>query len=520
MKNDFWNFVRSQIIGRHQALDTPFGERALTYADYTASGRGVLFLERYMERILAEYGNTHTEDDATGGISTDRLHRAEHSIKRLVNAGPDHLIIESGTGSTGAVHRLQQILGVYVPPAAKELVRRLLEEDRSPDELSDLERKLRERLPVVFVGPYEHHSNEISWRECLAETVEVDLDGDGLLDLADLERKVSDPRYRNRIRIGSFSAASNVTGIKTPVYDVARLLHRHGAFAFFDFAACAPYEPIDMNRDDEAFFDGLFFSPHKLLGGPGSTGILIFHRRLYREGLPPTHAAGGTVDYVGFSGQQYTADIESREKPGTPGILQTMRVALALELKEKLGVERIQETEEGYIRRAMERFSGIPGISVVGNPDPAKRIAILSFNIRSGTEWLHPRFVVRLLNDLFGIQARAGCSCAGPYGHRLLGIGPEQSLVYQERIVNGQAGLKPGWVRMNFHFLIPEEEFRLPAGRRGVRGAERPFLPAEVPVRRGQRQLDLPGRPAARSRIRARSRARALERRLPGRGGA
>ncbi len=229
---------------------------------------------------------------------------------------------------------------MYVPPAGKDMFEGLLRAGLTADGYDELEQRMRAARPVVFVGPYEHHSNEVSWRECFAEVVEIELTRGGLLDLADLEAKVTRPQLAGRRKIGAFSAASNVSGVKTPVYEVARILHAAGALAFFDFAASAPYDAIDMRRDAQSSFDAVYFSPHKFLGGPGSCGVLIFHKGIYRADLPPTVGAGGTVDFVNFDGQAYSPDIEVREKPGTPGILQTMRAALAMELKEALGTDR------------------------------------------------------------------------------------------------------------------------------------------------------------------------------------
>jgi selenocysteine lyase/cysteine desulfurase len=259
--------------------------------------------------------------------------------------------------------------------------------------------------------------------------------------------------------MGAFSAASNVSGVKTPVYEVARILHRHGALAFFDFAAIAPYVEIDVRHDDEAYFDAIYFSPHKFLGGPGSSGALIFREEIYRSDLPPSVSGGGTVEYVWAHGQDYSADIEVREKAGTPGILQTMRASLAMELKERLGTERIARREDELLARGIELLGQHPAVEIIGPTDPAVRIAILSFNIRVEKSFLHPRFVTVLLNDLFGIQSRAGCSCAGPYGHRLLRLDEHQSQVLRRRIAGGSIGLRPGWVRVNFHFLMTDEEF-------------------------------------------------------------
>lgn len=458
MQEDFWASVRRSIIGGGAEIATPFGTRRLTYADYTASGRAVAFIEDYLRAMTTTYGNTHTEDDATGAITSERLRQAEATIKRLVHAGPRHKIISVGAGTTAAVHQLQQILGVYVPPAGKEMFRSILAKRFTDAEMDFLSGWLLKQRPVVFVGPFEHHSNEVSWRECFAEVVEIDLTPEGLLDLRDLEEKLGRQEYRDRRKIGAFSAASNVSGVKTPVHEVARILHRHDALALFDYAAAAPYERIDMDRDGEAFFDALYFSPHKFLGGPGSCGVLIIHEEIYRADLPPTVGAGGTVDFVGYDGQDYYADIEVREKAGTPGIIQTMRAALAMELAEKLGMSRIEARERELVERARARLGGHPAIQLMGDVAVGDRLPIFSFTIRVGSSYLHPRFVTMLMNDLFGIQSRAGCSCAAPYGHRLLNIDPPKSRRFESTIKNGNVGLKPGWSRVNFHFLHTDEE--------------------------------------------------------------
>jgi selenocysteine lyase/cysteine desulfurase len=251
--------------------------------------------------------------------------------------------------------------------------------------------------------------------------------------------------------------------MRSPVHEIARLLHRHGALAFFDYAACAPYVGIDMNpvadHDPEGFLDAVFLSPHKFLGGPGSSGLLIFNKRCYHAELPPSIAGGGTVDYVGPVDHDFIHDIEAREKAGTPGILQTLRAALAFELKSAVGTERIERREAQMTRAAFARWGADPRIEILGNPDPARRVGIVSFNIRGPDgEYLHPRFVTTLLNDLFGIQTRAGCSCAGPYGHQLLGIDRQKAETYRAWITRGYHGVKPGWCRVGFHFTFDEAE--------------------------------------------------------------
>ena len=455
---EFWRYVKESIIGGNVGVQTPFGFRRLTYCDFTASGRLVDFIEEYLKETLRLYGNTHTEDDATGCATTRSLHQAEQTIKHLVGAGRQYRIIEAGSGATTAIHRLQEILGIYIPPAAKELFTDILTGYLGEERFTELEAHLLALRPVVFVGPYEHHSNEISWRECFAEVVEIGLTGKGRFDLADLKAKVSDPRFEGRMKIGSFSAASNVTGLITPVYAVARIMHEHGALAFFDFAAAAPYMEINIHRDSKSYFDGIFFSPHKFLGGPGSSGILIIHERIYHKNLPPSMAGGGTVEFVNAYMQEYNPDIEVREKAGTPGIPQILKAALAMELKERLGCEEIEKREKQLLEAALVHLHSCPNIELIAPMEPEHNLPIISFNARAEGSYLHPRFVVKLLNDLFGIQARAGCSCAGPYGHRLLHISDEASNRYSRLISKGNLGLKPGWARLSLHFLMSDEE--------------------------------------------------------------
>ncbi len=457
-------YLRSQIVGVDAPLQTPFGERRLVYADYTASGRSLRFVEEYLLGKQALYANSHTEDDTTGRVTTELLHQAEERIKRAVNAGPAGRIVACGTGATGAIDRMQQIIGVRVPAASQLLLQQLAEGYLGRDKAEEFRAYCENHRPVVFVGPYEHHSNEVTWREGLATVVEVRLDEEGGVDLAHLESLLRDPAYQGRMRIGSFSAASNVTGMRTPVHEIAALLHWYQAMAFFDYAASAPYVAIDMNPPkaeggDDASLDAVFISPHKFLGGPGASGVLVFNERCYHRELAPSLAAGGTVDYVGPEGHDFIPDIETREKGGTPGILQTLKAALVFEIKAAIGVDIIEMREQAMIRQAFSRWGGHPRIEILGNSDPEKRIGIISFNVRDPDgRYLHPRFVTTLLDDLFGIQTRAGCSCAGPYGHRLLGIDEGRSELYREWIHKGFNGIKPGWCRIGFHYVFDEPE--------------------------------------------------------------
>jgi len=464
-----FDFLRRELIGADAAIHTPFGERMMMYADYTASGRCLCFVENYLRRLQRIYANSHTEDDISGRSMTQLLREAEASIKRSVNAGENGRIICVGSGATGAIDKLQQIIGVSLPPVTRLQLGQLLGNAMGADQHEIFKRYLRENQPVVFVGPYEHHSNEVSWRENLATVVAVKMDRDGGIDLKHLEELLQEPAYRGRQRIGSFSAASNVTGIKSPVHEIAVLLHRHGAIACFDYAASAPYVEIDMNppadqHEGDASLDAVFISPHKFLGGPGSSGVLVFNKRLYHPELPPTVSAGGTVDYVGPVNQDFITHIEEREKPGTPGVLQVLKAAMVFEIKDSVTVARIEKREHELVLKVFGRWLANPQIEILGNQDPERRVGIVSFNIKSkgnkpGQDfYLHPKFVTTLLNDLFGIQSRAGCSCAGPYGHRLLGIDEETSEEYRVCVTDGYSGVKPGWCRVSMHYVMDDLE--------------------------------------------------------------
>jgi selenocysteine lyase/cysteine desulfurase len=464
-----FDYLRRELIGADALIQTPFGERLMMYADYTASGRCLCFVENYLRQLQRIYANSHTEDDISGRSMTQLLREAEASIKRSVNAGDSGRIICVGNGATGAIDKLQQIIGVALPPVTRQQLGTLMANALGADKLDIFKNYLRENQPIVFLGPYEHHSNEISWRENLATVVPVRLDQDGGIDLKHLEELLQEPAYKGRKRIGSFSAASNVTGIKSPVHEIAALLHRYDAIACFDYAASAPYVQIDMNPpadqyDGDASLDAIFISPHKFLGGPGSSGVLVFNERLYHRELPPTVSAGGTVDYVGPTNQDFITHIEEREKPGTPGVLQVLKAAMVFKIKDNVSVARIEQRENELLAKVFARWLANPQIEILGNQDPAKRVGIVSFNIKSHIDksndsyYLHPKFVTTLLNDLFGIQSRAGCSCAGPYGHRILGIDEETSEEYRVCVTDGYSGVKPGWCRVSMHYVMDDLE--------------------------------------------------------------
>ncbi|MCZ6504701.1 MAG: aminotransferase class V-fold PLP-dependent enzyme [Actinobacteria bacterium] len=440
--------IHDSVIGKDTAVETPFGLRRVTYADYTASGRSLSFIEDYIRtQVLPMYANTHTETSGTGLQTTRFREDARDIIKRCLGANNDeHAVIFAGNGATGAVDRLIGILGLRIPDSLEQ-------EYHLGDAIP------ANRHPVVFVGPYEHHSNELPWRESIADVVEINEDADGQIDLTELEERLVE--YAERpLKIGSFSAASNVTGIISDTSAISRLLHKHDALSFWDFAASAPYVGISMGStkvDDGDYKDAIFISPHKLIGGPGSPGLLVARRDLLTNKVPAV-PGGGTVQYVSPDHHTYITDQEHREEGGTPAIIGSIRAGLVFKLKDEVGPDRIRGLEHHFIRRAIDSWKTNPSIDILGNPD-AERLSIVSFVIRTEEKVLHHNYVVALLNDLFGIQARGGCSCAGPYGHRLLGIDLETSRRFEDVIATGCEVLKPGWVRLNFNYFISESEF-------------------------------------------------------------
>lgn len=434
---DYFREFRRNTVGINQEYSTPYGIKKIIYCDWIASGRMYGPIERKMAGTFGPFvGNTHTETSETGSLMTWAYHHAQEKIKRHVNAGPDDVLIAAGAGMTAVINKFQRILGL-----------KGCSYPRTSRCLSDTDR------PVVFITHIEHHSNQTSWYETLADVVMLEPGRDLTVDPDSLQKALD--KYKDRkFKIGSFSACSNVTGVFTPYHRLARLMHENGGLCFIDFAASAPYVDINMHPAEAIEkLDAIFFSPHKFLGGPGSSGIMVFDKSLYKS-TAPDQPGGGTVDWTNPWGEyKYVDSIESREDGGTPGFLQVIRAALAIELKEMMGTENIRVRDEELVERAFEGLTAIDGLHILA-PGIRKRLGAVSFYI----DGLHYNLVVKLLSDRYGIQVRGGCACAGTYGHFLLDVTYDHSHRITEMINNGDLSEKPGWVRLSLHPTMTGEE--------------------------------------------------------------
>ncbi len=439
LEDYFLNF-RKNVVGINETFFSAYGEKKIVYADWIASGRLYEPIEKTMlEKFGPFAGNTHSESSITGTIMTRSYHLAHDIIKRHVNAGKEDVIITAGSGMTAMINKFQRILGLKVPEQLKSYL-------NLPKEL----------VPVVFITHMEHHSNQTSWLETIADVVQIAPTEDGLVDSGDLENLLE--KYKSRkLKIGSFTACSNVTGIKAPYHKLAEIMHGHGGFCFVDFACSAPYVEINMHpSNDLEKLDAIFFSPHKFLGGPGTPGVIIFDSQLYHNRVPD-NPGGGTVDWTNPWGEhKFINNIELREDGGTPAFLQTIKAALCIELKEKMTVLKIEERESELVKIALPELRKINGLHILAD-NIDDRLGAISFYI----DGIHYNLVVKLLNDRFGIQVRGGCSCAGTYGHYLLHVSPGQSHHITEKIDHGDYSEKPGWVRLSLHPTMTDGELYL-----------------------------------------------------------
>ncbi|MFO7615662.1 MAG: aminotransferase class V-fold PLP-dependent enzyme [Bacteroidales bacterium] len=435
----YFDSFRRKTVGYNLSYRSPYGRRRMIYADWIASGRLYDPIEKRMLRVIGPWvANTHTEASESGTLMTKAYHYAHQLIKKHVNAGPNDVILTAGSGMTTVVNKLQRILGL-----------------RTCGRLSGAECLDCSEKPVVFLTHMEHHSNHMSWYESNVDVVLLDPDPDLLISLDELRNKLLEYKDR-KLKIGAFTACSNVTGIETPYHQMARLMHEHGGICFIDFAASAPYVKIDMHpADPMEKLDGIYFSPHKFLGGPGSSGVLVFDASLYNS-QTPDNPGGGTVDWTNPWGEyKYIDDIELREDGGTPGFLQAMRAAMAIRLKERMGVEKMRAREDELLEIAFGEMRRIPGLHILAGK-VTQRLGIISFYI----EGIHFNLLVKLLSDRYGIQVRGGCACAGTYGHYLLNVSYDDSHRITELISHGDLSLKPGWVRLSLHPTMTTREIR------------------------------------------------------------
>lgn len=408
---DILNFIRYNTIGKNKK----------EYFDYTASGLGFRQIENRIHDVLETYANTHSKEASNADKTTNYYERARINLAHNLELTDDFAILPSGCGSTAAIKHFQELLGLYIPPATKKRFNFEIDEKNAP---------------LVIVGPYEHHSNEVSFREALCETQRVNLDKDGLVDLNHLKEILE--KNKNREIIASFCIASNVTGIITPYEEISKILRAYNAIICFDAAASSPYMNIPCH-----LFDAMFMSSHKLLGGPGSCGLLVIRKDLIDTSIAPTFAGGGTVEYVNKDLQLYQKEIEAREDAGTPGILQLIRASLAYQLRNEISFDFIKKQKDELKEFLINELRKIPNCVIYGNQE-AQNIGIISFNIRG----LSPYDLCNKISSQDGFQTRAGCSCAGPYGHDLLGI---------EKLDRTN---RPGWVRVSIHFSQTKDDIK------------------------------------------------------------
>jgi selenocysteine lyase/cysteine desulfurase len=442
LENYFESF-RKNTIGHDHVFCFPSGQKEIIYADWTASGRGYMPIENSLQNeVMPFFANTHTQTTITGTLMTKAYEEAKVIVKEHVNASVDDILIFCGSGMTSAVNKLQRMLGIRISDRWNDY----MVDGRSPQ----IDETLR---PIVFVTTMEHHSNHISWLETIATVEIIAQTEDGNVDLKHFEKLLLTYRSRKN-KIAAVTACSNVTGIQTPYHEIAKLIHAHDGLCFVDFASSAPYVHIDMHpKETDACLDAIYFSMHKFLGGPGTPGVLIFNRKMYNNAVPD-QPGGGTILYSNpWKTRKYVIDIESREDGGTPPVMQGIKAAMCIRLKEEMGINNILQREEELLKVAFVRLAEMKNVIVLqGNV--RKRLGIISFMVKGA----HYNLIVRLLNDKFGIQARGGCSCAGTYGHQLLNVDPATSHKIWSAIHSGDLFSKPGWIRVSIHPTMTNQE--------------------------------------------------------------
>lgn len=433
----YFEQFRNEIVGIDKCFESPFGKKTISYADWIASGRLYNPIEKLITEIFGAFiGNTHSETSETGALMTNAYHQAQLIIKEHVNAGPNDIIITAGSGMTTVINKFQRMLGL-----------------KYCGKINHTECILKRDRPVVFITHMEHHSNHTSWYETNADVVIIEPGAELLVEPENLRKKLEE--YKDRpFKIGSFTACSNVTGIRTPYHELAKIMHEFGGVVFIDFAASAPYDQINMHPENPLEkLDAVMFSPHKFLGGPGSSGVLIFDKSMYHNSVPD-QPGGGTVDWTNPWGQyKYVDDIEVREDGGTPGFLQAIRTALSIRLKEKMGIDNIHKRENELLKLAFEGLDNIQEVKILAE-NHRDRLGVISFYIVK----IHYNLLVKILNDLYGIQVRGGCACAGTYGHFMLEVSHELSDEITNRINQGDLSLKPGWIRWSLHPTTTNKE--------------------------------------------------------------
>ncbi len=426
--------LRNSLIGEGMTLDGPFGSKEIIYADYVASGRALHLIEEFvMTKLLPYYANSHTEASFCGAYMTRLRAAARAEIARLCGATDGFSTVFAGSGATAGINRIVGLLGVT-------------------------EAVQKGENPLILLGPYEHHSNILPWRESGAQIIEIDEDDAGGPCLSSLEQALIDAG-RDRLIIGAFSLASNVTGIVSDADAVTKMLKKYDALSVWDCAGGGPYLPLDMRAGTDCEKDAIVVSPHKFIGGPGASGVMIVRNAVVRR-QQPVMSGGGTVKFVSPWAHDYSDNIAVREEAGTPNVVGDIRAALCFLVKEAIGQTLMDQRHSELRNRALKVWQENPNIQILGNLDARHCLPIFSMQIRDSNRggFVHQQLFTRLLSDYSGVQARGGCACAGPYAHRLLGIDQQHSDAIRAAILSGAEFEKPGWTRLNLSVLLTNEK--------------------------------------------------------------